>query len=214
MTHLVTATAFVLSLGLGAAVAQTAPDPAASAAAPSTMPVPQITAPEGFLAEQVVFSAGNLDGATVYDATGQQIGEVHALVLSNGETSPAAAMPSPTVAPTPADPAKDATSATGEALAAADDTISGVGSDVNTTTPTEATTPPVQFADGAATTQGADVTEAIIDVGGFLGMGEHRVAIPIKELVAYRKDTELRIYLPWTREQLLALPRFEDKPPA
>lgn len=257
MTHIITASALALALGVGVAEAQTATtpaaDPTAPAAAPTTLPPPAITAPEGFLAEKVVFSSDNLDGATVYDATGQQIGEVHALVFSNSETSkpgldstPGATMSAATpdaatasVAPAQSDtvtgtatPVPDAGAASEADMAASatdpanpdtgtmpadNERISGVGSDAGTVTPTDATTPPTQTPDAAAAVdarQSGEVTEAVIDVGGFLGMGEHRVAVPVKELVAYRKENELRIYLPWTREQLLALPRFEEKAPA
>lgn len=63
-------------------------------------------------------------------------------------------------------------------------------------------------AEGTAAQSTGGITHAVIDLGGFLGLGEHRVAVPVKELVAYRRLSELRIYLPRTREQLMALPEY------
>ncbi|MEF9605937.1 photosystem reaction center protein H, partial [Paracoccus sp. PXZ] len=96
------------------------------------------------------------------------------------------------------------------------DRMENIGSDTSTVTPTDATTPPVQTAPDDAPQQmdTAEISQAIIDVGGFLGIGAHRVAVPIEDLVVYRSDTDLRIYLPWTREQLEALPEFDEESPA
>jgi len=91
------------------------------------------------------------------------------------------------------------------------DKIGNVGHDATCASATEAATPPAQSADAMTIERGA-ITQAVIDVGGFLGMGEHRVAIPVEELIAYRKDNELRVYLPKTREQLMALPTFVSDP--
>jgi len=231
MNRLFTTTALALLLsavGLHAQTADPATPAAPAATAPATAP-PEITPPEGFAVEDVVFSAENLDGATVYDATGEKIGEVHGLVFANGTTTtggmnaaapPAGDAPPATppaageVAPAP-DPNAGAAQLKAETATAEGDAIKNVGSDATTVTPTDATTPPMQDADATADPATAgDITEAVIDVGGFLGMGEHRVAVPIKELVAYRKDSELRIYLPWTREQVMALPEFEMDDPA
>jgi hypothetical protein len=75
--------------------------------------------------------------------------------------------------------------------------------------------------DGTAATDGragesvmGEVTHAIIDVGGFLGIGERRVALPISDLVVYRSDAEMRVYLPWTEEQLEELPVYNVNDPA
>ncbi|MDS9468860.1 photosystem reaction center protein H [Paracoccus sp. MBLB3053] len=186
----------------------------------------QIIAPEGFAAEDVVFTSDNLDGATVYDATGEEIGEVHGLVFANedssmkmssdmgkpaGETAADAGMGSDMDSAAAPDMAEQ-TPATG--ATSQDGTMSGIGSSSSTTTPTDAMTPPVQTAEGTPTDLGeAEITQAVIDVGGFLGMGEHRVAVPVEELVTYRKDQELRIYLPWTREQVMELPEFDAEEP-
>jgi sporulation protein YlmC with PRC-barrel domain len=51
------------------------------------------------------------------------------------------------------------------------------------------------------------VTEVILDVGGFLGIGTRSVAIPYEDLDVYADENRnLRIYLPMTREQIEALP--------
>jgi hypothetical protein len=56
-----------------------------------------------------------------------------------------------------------------------------------------------------------EVTHAILDVGGFLGMGEHRIAVPVSDLQLYRgSGDDVRIYLPWTREQLEAQSAYEE----
>jgi hypothetical protein len=56
-----------------------------------------------------------------------------------------------------------------------------------------------------------EITHAILDVGGFLGMGEHRIAVPVSDLQLYRgSGDDVRIYLPWSREQLEAQPAYEE----
>ncbi|WP_134681779.1 photosystem reaction center protein H [Paracoccus ravus] len=272
MHRLFTTTALVLVLGTSGLQAQTA-DPATPAepampAATSTDAMPaEITPPDGFMAENVALSPENLDGATVYDATGERIGEVHGLVFADGSTStdrmdqtaaPGMAQPGPEAPPMSTRGTTEVGGVTGAAVpepnagaagqgeaaqletdstntasgtATADgDAIKNVGHD--TVSPTDATSPPTQET-GSAVPQASptaqatpemqsppsaagtdDIAQAVIDVGGFLGMGEHRVAVPVEELVAYRKDTELRIYLPWTREQLMALPKFDMDGPA
>ncbi|MDK8874587.1 photosystem reaction center protein H [Paracoccus sp. SSJ] len=224
---------------------------------PAAEPLPAITPPEGHVEGEVVLTTETLQGATVYDSAGDEIGEVHGLVFANGTTSlqggdagaampEAGATPESPAASEPADaaevePEPDATDATGavegetaspetatpdmgtepaDAAGGADtadtDRMENIGSDIGTTTPTDATTPPVQTATDAQPEQmgTAEISHAIIDVGGFLGMGEHRVAVPIGDLVVYSKDADLRIYLPWTREQLEALPEFDENAPA
>ncbi|MGR3484492.1 MAG: PRC-barrel domain-containing protein [Paracoccaceae bacterium] len=55
------------------------------------------------------------------------------------------------------------------------------------------------------------ITEVIIDVGGFLGLGEKPVAVTFDELQMLSNDagTDLRIYIDSTEEALESLPRFE-----
>ena len=51
--------------------------------------------------------------------------------------------------------------------------------------------------------------EAIIDVGGFLGLGEKPVAVPFDNLQILRSDNDVRIYIDATQEQLEGLPDYE-----
>ena len=55
------------------------------------------------------------------------------------------------------------------------------------------------------TTDG-QIEQAIVDVGGFLGLGEHRIAIDFDELQVVRSDdgSDLRVYVSATKEQLEA----------
>lgn len=54
------------------------------------------------------------------------------------------------------------------------------------------------------------ITEAIVDVGGFLGMGEKPVALKLSELDILREDggDDLRVYVGMTKEQMEALPTY------
>jgi hypothetical protein len=56
------------------------------------------------------------------------------------------------------------------------------------------------------------VTHAIIDVGGFLGIGTHTVAVPIEALQVYRGSSaaDVRVYLPWNEEQLERMPEYVE----
>ncbi|WP_439633672.1 PRC-barrel domain-containing protein [Glycocaulis sp.] len=56
------------------------------------------------------------------------------------------------------------------------------------------------------------LTHAVIDVGGFLGMGTHPVAVPFSSLVVLReKDgSDVRVYLNATEDQLKAMPKYEN----
>ena len=56
------------------------------------------------------------------------------------------------------------------------------------------------------------LTHAVIDVGGFLGMGTHPVAVPFSSLIVLReKDgSDVRVYLNATEEQLNEMPKYED----
>jgi len=64
--------------------------------------------------------------------------------------------------------------------------------------------------DGNMSTDGT-ISHAIVDIGGFLGMGAHSVALPISDLAIYSNGNETRVYLPWTREQLEAQPAYDEK---
>lgn len=59
---------------------------------------------------------------------------------------------------------------------------------------------------------GADnmVTGVITDVGGFLGMGQHRVLLSTDQISVYKNaDDDLRAYVSLTKDQLKALPEYQ-----
>ena len=55
------------------------------------------------------------------------------------------------------------------------------------------------------------ITDAVIDVGGFLGMGAHSVLIPFDQLTVLRATdrSDLRVNLDTTKEQLKAMPHHD-----
>ncbi|WP_284165361.1 PRC-barrel domain-containing protein [Frigidibacter sp. SD6-1] len=55
------------------------------------------------------------------------------------------------------------------------------------------------------------ITDAIVDVGGFLGIGEKPVQLKIGDIDILRKDdgSDLRVYVGMTKEQLEALPTYD-----
>ena len=56
------------------------------------------------------------------------------------------------------------------------------------------------------------ITNAVIDVGGFLGIGEKPVELKIGDVDILRADggTDLRVYVPMTKEELEALPTYNQ----
>ena len=52
------------------------------------------------------------------------------------------------------------------------------------------------------------INEAVIDVGGFLGIGAHSVLLPFSDLTVLRatNGTNLRVHLDTTKERLKAMP--------
>jgi len=52
------------------------------------------------------------------------------------------------------------------------------------------------------------ITDAVVDVGGFLGIGAHSVLLPFAQLTVLRETdgTDLRVYLDTTRDKLKAMP--------
>ena len=212
--------ALAVCLTGGLAQAQTTTDPAAPAA-----PV-ELVIPEGFTLQTMPLTAEDLLGATIYDIGGDSIGEVHDLVFAAPEPAatgttpgaPDATAPDSTAAPdvVPApdqsgtmpdsatDPAAapDAPAAPDSGDAAADGTTDG--------------TAPATGGDAMPPSgeQAGQITHAVLDIGGFLGMGQHRIALPVSDLRIYRSDSDLRVYLPWTREQMTALPEYDENDPA
>lgn len=62
-------------------------------------------------------------------------------------------------------------------------------------------------------TEDGQITDAIIDVGGFLGIGEKPVALKLTDLQILRQDgsDDVRIYTAMAEEDLEAMPTFEGK---
>lgn len=183
MKHIFATTALVSLLGVAVATAQQT-EPVTQSTAPDTMATTsqaEIIPPEGYVQSDVVLTTENLEGATVYDVSSDEIGEVHGLIFANGTTSIQQGL------------------------------TEGAVTD---TTTTDAMTPDTM--DGQSQSlDSTEISQAIIDVGGFLGMGTHRVAVPISDLRVFHSgdQDDLRIYLPWTREQLEALPEFDEDNP-
>lgn len=61
------------------------------------------------------------------------------------------------------------------------------------------------------TEDGSGVDRVVVDVGGFLGMGEHEVAVTMEELHILRSDDgmDFRVYMDATQEELEAQPEYE-----
>lgn len=60
-------------------------------------------------------------------------------------------------------------------------------------------------------TADGQIDRAVIDVGGFLELGEYRVALPVEELQIIRSEdgNDVRIYVDGTKEALQAQPEYE-----
>lgn len=60
---------------------------------------------------------------------------------------------------------------------------------------------------------GADgkITHAVIDVGGFLGMGAHSVLLPFEQLTVLRKTDgdDVRVHVDTTKDQLKSMPHHD-----
>ncbi|WP_248633236.1 PRC-barrel domain-containing protein [Cereibacter changlensis] len=56
------------------------------------------------------------------------------------------------------------------------------------------------------------ITQVIFDVGGFLGIGARNVAVPFEDLQIYTNAdaTDLRVYLPMTKEEMEGLPEYTE----
>lgn len=58
---------------------------------------------------------------------------------------------------------------------------------------------------------GGGISHVIVDIGGFLGIGVHTVALPIEALEIYADgNNDLRIYVPWSEEQLRDLQQYDE----
>ena len=204
--------AFAVCLSAGLAQAQTTTaDPAA--------PAVDVVVPEGFTLQTMPLTAEELLGANIYDISGESIGEVHDLVFAASDagatgatgTAPDATEPGTDTGTTAVSPAPDATTSpdSGTATDGTATTTPDTGTAIESTAPDMGST----AADGTAG-QSGQITHAILDIGGFLGMGQHRIALPVSDLRIYRSDSDLRVYLPWTREQMTALPEYDENDPA
>jgi sporulation protein YlmC with PRC-barrel domain len=58
-------------------------------------------------------------------------------------------------------------------------------------------------------TDDGKLDKAIIDVGGFLGLGEKPVAVSMDSLTILRADGDTRVYIDATEEQLESMPDYE-----
>lgn len=58
---------------------------------------------------------------------------------------------------------------------------------------------------------GSNIDQVVVDVGGFLGMGEHEVAVTMEELHIMRSEDgqDFRVYMDATQEELEAQPEYE-----
>lgn len=57
---------------------------------------------------------------------------------------------------------------------------------------------------------GDKVTGIVTDVGGFLGLGEHRISLSPDRIAIYKNaDNDLRAYVSMTKDELKALPKYE-----
>lgn len=57
------------------------------------------------------------------------------------------------------------------------------------------------------------ITHAVNDVGGFLGLGAHTVVLPFSQLVVLRDEggDDVRVHLDATKEQLKAMPSRDNR---
>lgn len=55
------------------------------------------------------------------------------------------------------------------------------------------------------------ITDAVIDVGGFLGMGAHSVVMPFGDLTVLREThgSNVRVHLDTTKDRLKAMPHHD-----
>lgn len=56
------------------------------------------------------------------------------------------------------------------------------------------------------------VKQLVLDIGGFLGMGEHRIAVPLDQanIVRSEKGDDVRVYVDATKEKLKAQPEYNN----
>ena len=61
-------------------------------------------------------------------------------------------------------------------------------------------------------TQDGKIKQAIVDVGGFLGMGEHRIGLAFDEMqvMTNADNSEVRVYIDQTRQTLEQRPEYQE----
>lgn len=235
MKKLLLTTALVTLIAAMPVTAQTT-DPATGDAATTGT----FTPPEGYTQFEVsTLTVEDLRGATIYDANGESVGEISDFVLAGGTTTPTpdtttgadasgGMTDTDTTTGTTTDTTTGTTADTGSDAGTADtaDTTSGTTTDTTgdtgtttTDTMTDTTTDGTGTVTSTDTEQSVDVSDGqishvVLDIGGFLGMGAHTVAVPIEELQVFRDgNNDVRVYLPWTQAQLEALPEYDANNP-
>lgn len=156
-----------------------------------------ITPPEGYTQyETAALTVDDLKGATIYDANGESVGAISDVVMASTTTG---------TATTESADATTGTDATGDVV----DPNADPG-------PTASTTDGTAEGDtGAEVNVDGQLSHVVLDVGGFLGIGAHTVAVPMGALQVFRDANEdVRVYLPWTQAQLEALPEYDADDPA
>jgi len=67
--------------------------------------------------------------------------------------------------------------------------------------------------DQVITNDSGKITEVVLDIGGFLGLGEHSIAVNMDEVNVVRKqdDSDVRVYIDGTEETLKAQPEYKKQ---
>lgn len=153
-----------------------------------------ITPPEGYTEyDRMALTSEDLQGATVYDANGESVGEITELVMASTTTGAAATT----------DMSQNTTGT---------DATTDMSDEPTGTTTTDGT---AAGDTGASVSVDGTVSHVVLDVGGFLGIGAHTVAVPMDALQVFRDANEdVRVYLPWTQAQLEALPEYNADDPS
>jgi sporulation protein YlmC with PRC-barrel domain len=59
---------------------------------------------------------------------------------------------------------------------------------------------------------GNEISHLVLDIGGFLGIGEHRIALSMQEVDIFwsDQDDEVRVQVPMTQEELEQMPEYDS----
>lgn len=267
MKHMLLTTALVSLITAMPLSAQTAETTTGTAS--ETYTTGTFVPPAGYTPfEPNTLTVDDLQGATVYDANGQSVGDISDFVFAGGgatgsatgsttgagnlsndtdmsTTTDTTAMTDHTTTDTDTgagdmtttgtatDMAADSTAETGTGMGNATDTTAGTDmaddmadTDIDTDLATDLDADGTDLTDpdgtGFAAVEGrqevdmasGEISHVVLDVGGFLGIGTHTVAVPMEELQVFRDEgNNLRVYLPWTEAQLEALPEYDEDIP-